>query len=215
MAPLTFVHILIIIYAQKEGDAMNEKFEKIKCYDYLTPEIARENGVSKPEFYKFIRDNNFEQVEHGIYVKKDEWVDELYVLHQRCPNAVFSHDEAFYYYSLTDREPIMHTLTVYSGYNPHRLTADGSCKVYTIKKELLNIGKTFVVDNCGNKIPMYDLERTICDLIRSRNSIEVQEFTSVLKTYVSRKDKDLNRLMEYAKQFRVQNVLRKYMEVLL
>mgnify|MGYP004686792535 CR=1 FL=1 len=174
-----------------------------------------ENGVSKPEFYKFIRDNNFEQVEHGIYVKKDEWVDELYVLHQRCPNAVFSHDEAFYYYSLTDREPIMHTLTVYSGYNPHRLTADGSCKVYTIKKELLNIGKTFVVDNCGNKIPMYDLERTICDLIRSRNSIEVQEFTSVLKTYVSRKDKDLNRLMEYAKQFRVQNVLRKYMEVLL
>ena len=109
----------------------------------------------------------------------------------------------------------MHTLTVYSGYNPHRLTADGSCKVYTIKKELLNIGKTFVVDNCGNKIPMYDLERTICDLIRSRNSIEVQEFTSVLKTYVSRKDKDLNRLMEYAKQFRVQNVLRKYMEVLL
>ena len=159
--------------------------------------------------------NNFEQVEHGIYVKKDEWVDELYVLHQRCPNAVFSHDEAFYYYSLTDREPIMHTLTVYCGYNPHRLTADGSCKVYTIKKELLNIGKTFVVDNCGNKIPMYDLERTICDLIRSRNSIEVQEFTSVLKTYVSRKDKDLNRLMEYAKQFRVQNVLRKYMEVLL
>ena len=29
MAPLTFVHILIVIYAQKEGDAINEKFEMI------------------------------------------------------------------------------------------------------------------------------------------------------------------------------------------
>ena len=62
---------------------------------------------------------------------------------------------------------------------------------------------------------MYDLERTICDLIRSRNSIEIQEFNSVLKSYVSGKDKDLNRLMEYAKLFRVDKVIRKYMEVLL
>ena len=64
-------------------------------------------------------------------------------------------------------------------------------------------------------IPMYDLERTICDLMRSRSSIEAQDFNSILKTYVSRRDKDLNRLMEYAKLFRVDNVIRKYMGVLL
>ena len=62
---------------------------------------------------------------------------------------------------------------------------------------------------------MYDLERTVCDLIRNRNSVEIQDFTLVLKSYVTRKDKNLNRLMEYAKLFRVQNVLRNYMEVLL
>ena len=105
--------------------------------------------------------------------------------------------------------------TIYSGYNAHRLTADGSCKVYTVKKELLDVGKIIVKDNDGNMIPMYDLERTICDLIRSRSSIEAQDFSSVLKTYVSRKDKDLNRLMEYAKLFRVDNVIRRYMGVLL
>ena len=32
-----------------------------------------------------------------------------YVLHQRCPKAVFSHDEAFYYHDLTDSEPMIHT----------------------------------------------------------------------------------------------------------
>lgn len=194
---------------------MSKEYELFRNCDYLTPEIARKNGISKAKFYKYIHDNELEQVGHGIYTRKDDWVDELYLLHQRCPNAVFSHDEAFYYHGLTDREPLVHTLTIYSGYNAHRLVADGSCKVYSIKRELLNLGKILVTDSCGNQIPMYDLERTVCDLVRSRSSIEIQEFNSVLKAYVSRKDKNLNRLMKYAKVFRVQNVIRKYMEVLL
>lgn len=194
---------------------MNEMTQLVQDYDYLTPKMAEKSGISKFKFYKYVHENGLEQVGHGIYISGEEWVDELYVLHQRCPKAVFSHDEAFYYHDLTDREPMIHTLTVYSGYNAHRITADGKYKVYTVKKELLDIGKIIVQDNCGNDIPMYDLERTVCDLMRSRNSIEVQEFNSVIKAYVARKDKNLNRLMEYAKLFRVENVIRRYMGVLL
>jgi predicted CopG family antitoxin len=62
---------------------------------------------------------------------------------------------------------------------------------------------------------MYDLERTICDMVRSRSNIEIQDFSSALKAYISKKDKNLNLLMEYAALFRVQNVIRRYMEVLL
>ncbi len=194
---------------------MNKMTELVQGHDYLTPKIAEDSGISKFKFYKYVRENGLEPVSRGVYSTGTDWIDELYVLHKRCPNAVFSHDEAFYYYGLTDREPLVHTLTIYSGYNAHRLIADGSCKVYTVKRELLNIGKTVVKDNDGNMIPMYDLERTICDLIRSRNSIEIQDFNSALKAYAAGKDKDLNRLMEYAKLFRVDNVIRRYMEVLL
>lgn len=194
---------------------MDKMSRLVQNHNYITPEIAEKSGISKFKFYKYVRENGLEQVRRGIYSSADEWIDELYILHQRCPNAIFSHDEAFYYHGLTDREPLVHTLTIYSGYNSHRLTADGTCKVYTVKKELLDVGKIIVNDNNGNMIPMYDLERTICDLVRSRNSIEAQDFNSVLKTYVSRKDKNLNRLMKYAKLFRVDNVTRRYMEVLL
>ena len=183
--------------------------------DYLIPEIARQNGVSKYSFYKFVHENGLERIGKGIYSKEDVLVDDLYLISQRCHKAVFSHDEAFYYHGLFDREPLIHTVTVYSGYNAHRLKADGKCKVYYVKEELLDIGKTIVKDNFGNDIPMYDLERTICDLIRNRNSIEMQEFSSVIKTYIARKDKNLNLLMEYAKKFRIENVIRRYMEVLL
>ena len=183
--------------------------------DYLTPEIARRNGVSKYRFYRFVHENELERIGKGMYSKEDVLVDDLFVISHRCPKAVFSHDEAFCYHGLSDREPLVHTVTIYSGYNAHRLKADGKCKVYYVKEELLDIGKTTVKDNFGNDIPMYDLERTICDLVRSRNSIEIQEFSSVMKSYIARTDKNLNLLMEYAGKFHIDNVIRRYMEVLL
>lgn len=186
-----------------------------KSYDVITPNIAKENGISKFQFYKYLSDNNYQKVAHGIYVKEDEWVDELAIIYKRCPKAIFSHDEALYYHNLMDRPPIKHTLTVYSGYNARRIVKDFNCKVYSVKKELLDVGRMMVIDNDGNEIPMYNLERTICDMIRNRSTIEIQDFNQALKTYVKRPDKDLNRLMEYAKLFRLQNVIKRYLEVLL
>lgn len=48
---------------------------------------------------------------------------------------------------------------------------------------------------------MYDLERTVCDLVRSRRNFEIQNFNMAIKSYLQRNDKDLNRLMRYAKAF--------------
>lgn len=180
----------------------------------LTASDAIGSGFSKDKFYRFVKQNDMEQVAHGIYAAEDAFVDELYVLHHRCPGAVFSHEEALFYHGLTDREPVVHTLTVYSGYNTKRLT-DSGCKVYSVKKSLLDFGKITVTDQFGNQIPMYDMERTICDIVRSRHSIEIQDFTSAIKSYARRIDKDLNKLMQYAKQFHVDKILKNYMEVLL
>ena len=126
---------------------MNEMTRLIQSHDYLTPRIAGKSGVSKFKFYKYVHENGLEQVGRGIYSASENWPDELYVLHQRCPNAVFSHDEAFYYHNLTDREPLVHTFTIYSGYNSHRLTADGNCKAYTVKNSWMSeesLSKTIV-----------------------------------------------------------------------
>ena len=194
---------------------MNEARMLPQDCDYLTAETARHNGISKYRFYKFIHDNELERIGKGMYSKEDALIDDLYIISQRCPKAVFSHDEASYHHGLSDREPFIHTITIYSGYNARRLKAYGKCKVYYVRKELLDIGKTTVRDSFGNDIPMYDLERTICDLVRSRNSIEIQDFSSAMKAYIARKDKDLDLLMEYAREFHIGNVIRRYLEVLL
>ena len=132
----------------------------------------------------------------------------------RCPSAVFSHDEALYYYGLIDREPQKRTITVYTGYGTGRLIKD-NITVYTVKRDLLEVGKTAVTTFFGHQIPMYDRERTIRDLIRSRSRFEMQDYQTALKTYVARKDKNLHRLMKYAKLFHVDSIIRAYMEVML
>jgi hypothetical protein len=62
---------------------------------------------------------------------------------------------------------------------------------------------------------MYDQERTICDLVRNRSRFEIQDYQTALKTYIAKKDKDLNRLMKYAKLFHVDGIIQQYMEVML
>ena len=180
----------------------------------LLAKDAIEAGIPKHILYRYIKEKKFEKVAYGVYVSPETWEDDLYILSLRCPQGVYSHDEALYYHGLIDREPMQRTLTIYTGYGTSRLVADG-IKVFTVKKELMDIGKEYVKTCQGHEIPIYNLERTICDLMRSKSRFEIQDFQTALKTYVARKDKKLNKLMEYAQVVHVDKKIREYMEVML
>ncbi len=171
-------------------------------------------GISKPVFYQFVQSRGLEQAAHGIYLSKDAWVDAMYLLHLRCPQAVFSHETALFFHDLTDREPLAYSITVKTGYNPTRLKSEG-VQVFTIKAELYEVGLSTAQTPFGHDVPVYDMERTICDVLRSRSHIEMQTFQDALKAYARRKDKDLRTLVRYARLFRVEKILRQYLEVLL
>ena len=64
-------------------------------------------------------------------------------------------------------------------------------------------------------IPRYDVERTICDFLRTRNRCDEETVISVIKNYAASDKKDLNRLFTYSEMFKVGGELIKYMEVLL
>ena len=172
------------------------------------------SGIVKPIFYEYVKEKNLQQVAHGIYVSEDAWVDAMFLLHLRCNQAVFSHESALFFHDLTDREPSKYSVTVRRGYRPTRLKAEG-LSVYTMKPELFDVGLSSGQTPFGHTVPVYDMERTICDLLRSRSRIEIQTFQGALKAYARRKDKNLRALMQYAGMFKVEKILRQYLEVLL
>ncbi len=171
-------------------------------------------GISKTTLAKFVEKYNYERISHGIYCSPDVWKDGLYLLQLRCPKTIFSHDTALFLLDMTDQEPLQYTVTVKSGYNATHLREDG-VKVFSIKKDFFELGISKAKTPFGNEVFIYNPERTVCDMIRSRSQIEIQIFQDAMKQYIRRKDNNLHLLMEYAKKLRVNHMLSKYLEVLL
>lgn len=176
--------------------------------------VIKELGISPSSVYRFIKDESLERVSKGVYVKSDLWNDEMNLLSKRTSVAVFSHESALLLHNLTDREPSSLTVTVPSTYNASSLIKTG-VRVFYIKPDFLGIGKTNLMSLEGNLVPSYDLERTICDILRSRSQIDAQVVFGALKAYVKRKDKRLDILSHYAKKFRISKLISQYLEVLL
>ncbi len=67
----------------------------------------------------------------------------------------------------------------------------------------------------GHTLRVYNSERTLCDLMRSRRNIEIQDLQSAFKDFVRLKEKNIPLLMRYAKSLSVEKMVRQYLEVLL
>ena len=180
----------------------------------IETKIAAQHGNSKAMLYKLCKEDKIHRIVKGQYILPDDMQDELLAISNRSERIIFSHETALYLHGISDRTPFEHTVTAPSGCIPSA-AIKSECKVYYIKPELFELGKTTLSTPAGNDVPAYDLERTICDVIRSRNKLGTETFLAALKLYAANPGKNLNQLNTYAKQMRVEKVLRQYLEVLL
>lgn len=180
----------------------------------IESKVAAEHGVSKALLYKLCKDGKIHRIVKGQYIFPDDMQDDLLSICKRSDNIIFSHETALYLHGISDRTPFEHTVTAPSGCIPSA-SIKSECKVYYIKPELFKLGATTLKTPYGNNVTAYDLERTICDVIRSRNKVGTETFLASLKMYAASPKKDLNKLNSYAKKMRVSNILRQYLEVLL
>ncbi len=180
----------------------------------IEAKVAAQRGISKAMLYKLCKEDKIHRIIKGQYILPDDMQDELLSIGKRSDRIIFSHETALFLHGISDRTPFEHTVTAPSGCIPSA-SIKAECKVYYIKPELFELGKTVMKTPAGNEVPCYDLERTICDCIRSRNKMGTETFLAALKMYAASPKKDLNKLNTYAKQMRVANVLKPYMDALL
>ncbi len=179
----------------------------------LTKDVEKA-GIPRYYLTLFIRENKLERISQGVYLTLDTFDDEMYRLQAKNQRAIFSHETALYLYDLTDRDPIDWSVTVPFGYNASHLKEAG-VKIYTVKKSLYKMGVTELKTLYGRPIKVYDKERTICDIVRNRNNMDVAILNEAIKRYLDSKGKNIPLLLRYAKELDVQNILRNYMEILL
>jgi predicted transcriptional regulator of viral defense system len=191
----------------------------------LQKQIKKNNGILTtaevtqleiPRFYiqELVKDGVLQKIERGIYSTPDCFVDEMYCLQSKYKKTIFSHDTALFLHNYTDRNPLQYSITVPKGYNTNILRKKGH-RVYSIKEDLYILGLCQMKTPFGRLIYSYNIERTLCDVIRSRNKLDISFVKDALSHYVESDNKNIPLLMNYADQFRVSKKLSEYLRILL
>lgn len=175
---------------------------------------ANENGVSRASLSQLCKDGKISRVAMGQYVLSDALNDEMLSLSVRSELIVFSHESALFLNGISERTPFEHTVTIPSSKTLAR-SISSQCKIYYIKDDLHELGKVRLITPMGNSVPSYDMDRTICDIVRSRSRIADETFLSSLKQYAVSPNKNLANLSLYADKMGVLQQVRQYLEVLL
>jgi len=160
------------------------------------------------------RKKMIEKVNSGLYILTNKISDQFFEKTYNYKNTVFSHTTALYFYNLVDRIPIKYEITVPYNYTGN-LQKQNDVKLFYIKKELLNLGKTQIKSPYGMIIDTYNIERTICDIIKDEKKIDTELFVTGLQNYVKLKSKNINLLMKYAKELNLENKVADKMRLLL
>ena len=158
-------------------------------------------GFSRMLLSKYVKEGLLERCRQGVYMLPEETQDDMYILMLSSKKIIFSHDTALFLNGLSDRTPFTHSVTIPSNACLPKAII-GECNCYYVKPELHQLGAI-------------DAERTVCDLLRSRTRIDEETVIAAIKNYAESRNKDLNKLSEYAKQFKVEKTLKRYLEVLL
>lgn len=181
--------------------------------EIITPAQLEKKGISRVYLSKMEKEGIIEKIDRGIYVTKNFKYDEYYLFQLKYPKAIFSHNTALYFYEMTERTPIKMDVTVYREYNPHRFK--DLVNVYKISKELYDLGVTEKKSPQGMKVKIYNLERTVCDIIKDKDCLDIEIRNKAIKKAIRSKEFNASKMFEYAKKMNIYDKVKNYMEAII
>lgn len=193
-------------------DALKNHLEN---FSIITNEDAYELGYDRNFLSDLTTDGKLERLRPGVYQVKGELTDDFVLISSKSKRIVFSHQTALYLHDLSDRTPNIFHISVPQGYNAsHIKKRYKNLKLHYVQKDFFDVGLSEIETPLGNKVPVYDMDRTICDIVMNRAKIDTQIFTDGITRYFRSNNKNLRRLIKYSRMFNIEDNIRKYIEVL-
>ena len=129
-------------------------------------------------------------------------------------NGVICLMSAARYYGLTNFLPDSVDVAIERSKKVVTLPAWPAIRIFYFDSSRMEIGVTEVRDG-ENIFHIFDIEKTVVDIVYYRNKIGIEEMSEILRNYLKREDRRIDRLYDYAKCLRCEKILRTYLEVLL
>lgn len=177
---------------------------------YVISKLISELGIHRMYLNIMKEKGIIEKVGNGIYIDSNKIEDNYFVFSLELPNIIYSHMTALYFHGLSIKAPDdKFDITVPNNYFNYKLK---NHNVFYVDKEVYSLGLTEVETPFGNKVRVYDIERCICDVIRSKNRMDSEHVKYSIREYIKSKDKDLVKLSKYADKIGVKEEVMNLLE---
>lgn len=182
---------------------------------FITTAELKDMGYSYYKIGKFVIDGLLRRVNRSTYenlsYKGDE--NDFFSAEAYVPKGVICLMSAARYYELTNFLPSSIDVAIERKKKIVTLPDWPEIKIFYFDAARMDLGVTEVWEG-ENVFHIFDIEKTVVDIIYYRNKIGIEETAEVLKNYLKRKDRHIDRLYAYAKLLRCEKAIRTYLEVL-
>ena len=138
---------------------------------------------------------------------------DFYYAEAYAPNGVICLLSAAVYYNLTTYIPDAIDVAIPRKAKISTLPDWPQMNVYHYTDARYELGVQKIEEG-KNGFQIYDMEKTVVDIVFYREKVGIEETKEVLITYLQRKDRNLNRLLKYAELMKCEKTMRQYLEVL-
>lgn len=169
----------------------------------ITTKQVTKNGIHRMYLKIMVEKGFVEKISNGIYIDSRNFNDVYYSFQLRYPKTIFARMTALYFYGLTEVYPNSFDLTTRNNYH-----VDDINKNHLVMKcndEIIEIGITKVKTPMGNLINAYDPERCICDIIKFRHKLDLEQVKKSVKMYLNSQYRNLDKLIDYSKKLKIYN----------
>ena len=138
---------------------------------------------------------------------------DFYYAYAYVPNGVICLLSAAVYYNLSTYRPDAIDIAIPRKARVSTLPEWPELKIYYFTEERFSVGAE-IIEVGKNKFRIYDVEKTVVDIVFYREKMGIEETKEVLSNYLHRKDRNLNKLIRYAEMLKCKDIINKYLEVL-
>lgn len=181
---------------------------------YITAREVENLEINSTFLSNLVSNKKIERVGIGIYKLPEYPIDNFYILSKSSKNMCYSHATSLYLHNMSDRIPLVYDVTVPYNYSGNLLNNENVSLRY-VKDNIFELGMIDIKTINELTVKCYDLERTLCDIIKDKNRMDKETYSKALKEYARSKSKDILKLVKYAKKLGIEDEVVELMEVLL
>lgn len=158
-----------------------------------------------------VRRGDAVRLRNGLYSTRESLADVMVDIDVIIPDGILCLWSAWAVYGLTTSIPNAYYVAIERS-RKVTLPREPAFQLVFQTKKLLSLGVT-QKEVQGYNIRIYDIERCVCDAVKYRNKIGIDVMAEIVKEYLRRPERNISRLMDYASQLRVRNILERYLEI--